>query len=198
MAQKEYDSLALKNTKVGDMVIYNNEYILFHSPPYADRKTDFWKLLVENSFVPKEDVNSKTSVPYSRKNLEKSFVYAMDNMDLERLEGKSLPTMYKALFNNNLALDTMSDLKAMGAGRGSLTVQYEEGEIVFGATSGYEGNEAYTLYKGGFPDMCKEAVERLEQRYEQTKELTETAKIFHKSDVDIPKSNKVADKGEQK
>jgi len=198
MAQKEYDSLALKNTKVGDMVIYNNEYILFHSPPYADRKTDFWKLLVENSFVPKEDVNSKTSVPYSRKNLEKSFVYAMDNMDLERLEGKSLPTMYKALFNNSLALDTMSDLKAMGAGRGSLTVQYEEGEIVFGATSGYEGNEAYTLYKGGLPDMCKEAVERLEQRYEQTRELTETAKIFHKSDVDIPKSNKVADKGEQK
>lgn len=198
MAQKEYDSLALKNTKVGDMVIYDNEYILFHSPPYADRKTDFWKLLVENRFVPKEDVNSKTSVPYSRENLEKSFVYAMDNMDLEGLEGKNLPTMYKALFNNSLALDTMSDLKAMGVGRGSLTVQCEKGEIVFSATSGYKGDEAYTLYKDGLPDMCKEAVERLEQRYEQTKELTETAKTFHKSDVDIPKSNKVADKGEQK
>jgi len=198
MAQKEYDSLSLRNTKVGDMVIYDNEYILFHSPPYADRKTDFWKLLVENKYVPKEDVNSKTSVPYSRENLEKSFVYAMDNMDLDRLEGKSLPTMYKALFNNSLALDTMSDLKAMGAGRGSLTAKYEEGEIAFEATSGYEGNEAYTLYKDGLPDMCKEAVERLEQRYEQMKELTETAKTFNKSDVDIPKGNKIADKGEQK
>lgn len=198
MAQKEYDSLSLRNTKVGDMVIYDNEYILFHSPPYANRKTDFWKLLVENKYVPKEDVNSKTSVPYSRENLEKSFVYTMDNMDLERLEGKNLPTMYKALFNNILALDTMLDLKAMGVGRGSLTAKYEEGEIVFEATSGYEDNKAYTLYKDGLPNMCKEAVERLEQRYEQTKELTETAKTFNKSDVDMPKGNKVADKGEQK
>ena len=193
MAQKEYDSLSLRNTKVGDMVIYDNEYILFHSPPYANKKTDFWKLLVENKYVPKEDVNSKTSVPYSRENIEKSFVYTMDNMDLEGLEGKSLPTMYKALFNNSLALDTMLDLKAMGVGRGSLTAKYEEGEIVFEATSGYEGDKAYTLYKDGLPDICKEAVERLEERCCDKEPM-----IFTKSDVDIPRGNKVADKGEQK
>lgn len=198
MAQKEYDSLALKNTKVGDMVIYNNEYILLHSPPYADRKTDFWKLLVENKFVPKEDVNSKTSVPHSRENLEISFVYTMDNMDLEGLVGKSLPTMYKALFNNNLALNTMSDLKVMGAGKGSLTVAFKESEIVFEGTSGYKSEETCTLYKNGLPDMCKEAVERLEQRYEQTKELTETAKTFNKSDMKIEQNNKTQSKGEIK
>lgn len=198
MVQKEYDSLSLRNTKVGDMVIYDNEYILFHSPPYANKKTDFWKLLVENKYVPKEDVNSKTSVPYSRENLEKSFAYTMDNMDLEGLVGKSLPTMYKALFNNSLSLGTMLDLKAMGAGRGSLTAKYEKGEIVFEATSGYEGDKAYTLYKDGLSNMCREAVERLEQRYEQTKELTETVKTFNKSDVNISRGNKVANKGEQK
>lgn len=170
----------LKNSRVGDLLIYRDRAILIHCPPYAQFKTDFWKMLGENRYVKKTEVNPQTAVSFSRENLENSFINVMNESGSKELfsgmpnivknGGKQVPAIFNALFNSeDIELNERSLLK-FGINKGELWLVYDGKEVSFRREVDSPlpediNNKDSTFYKkDALSDICQEAVRTLEEK----------------------------------
>lgn len=195
----------LKNSKVGDMLIYMDRDILIHCPPMAQFRTDFWKMLGENRYVQKTDVNPNTAVGYSREALEQSFIKTMEALGSKELYHgmpsilsgtltdengevhngiKQIPTMYSALMNNSLPLDKPLELQNMGATKGNLFITFDGEKVGFFKTDiapyvvDGEVHTTSEYSKESFDGACLEAIQSLEAK------LTEYSKTVSKANIE--------------
>ena len=170
----------IKNSKVGDLLIYRDRDILIHCPPMAQFRTDFWKMLGENRYVKKTEVNPQTAVAFSRENLENSFINVMNESGSKELFSgmpnivkngeKQLPAIFNALFNSeDIELNERSLLK-FGINKGELWLVYDGKEVSFRREVDSPlpediNHKDRTFYKkDALSDICQEAVRTLEEK----------------------------------
>ena len=203
----------LKNGKVGDLVIWNDREILVHMPPYAQFRTDFWKILGENSYVGKTRVTPQNTVAFTRENLEQSFINAMETLGskelyhgmpafikgFEHLDENSveLPYIYKYLF------EPFEKDSPTSSSKQYVYLKYDENtpdKAKFIITDPINKYAYMTVDQ--LPENCQKAVREFIGKFENYKQSVNKDDVkgfentlnqmatFGKSDVDIKKSQK--------
>ena len=98
--EKKTSVAYLKNTKVGDRVIfygYGQDKVLVHMPPYAQFRTDFWKIEGKEQYVRKSEVTPRNTIAYTFENLEKRFAATLHMLGSKELY-HGMPSVIR---NNN-------------------------------------------------------------------------------------------------
>lgn len=107
---KKTNPVYIKNSKVGDLLIYQHSKILEHKPDNWQFHTDWWQVVGTNTYVKKSNVTPDTAMVYTKENLEKCFIEIMETMSSKELyrglpsfiengNKKTLPDFYSNLVN---------------------------------------------------------------------------------------------------